>query len=222
MDFIRSPHFSDLYPLSFCTWFLKNKVQRTGFLVYFELDFYCLGSLQKSSSSNLILQTRFFKNQVQKDRRKVSPPSINNFLLKLATFFIRTDFLYLELDSFTRFEWTWWCSLTFCKAGKKLRYQATHYTTALVPLKSSITMYTQLESVHDLSFRTNSHISKLTNHFVQLWWVQGIFNIRNFWQLIFHFCLMARIFCNHPKETLPNLFLKWSNLLRKSCCCFLA
>ena len=26
----------------------KNKVRRTGFLVYFELDFYCLCSLQKS------------------------------------------------------------------------------------------------------------------------------------------------------------------------------
>ena len=29
---------------------LKNQVQRTGFLVYFVLDFYCLCSLQKSIS----------------------------------------------------------------------------------------------------------------------------------------------------------------------------
>ena len=29
---------------------LKNLVRRTGFFVYFELDFYCLRSLQKSSS----------------------------------------------------------------------------------------------------------------------------------------------------------------------------
>ena len=28
----------------------KNKVRRTGFLVYFKLDFYCLCSLQKSIS----------------------------------------------------------------------------------------------------------------------------------------------------------------------------
>ena len=28
----------------------KNQVRRTGFLVYFELDFYCLCSLQKSIS----------------------------------------------------------------------------------------------------------------------------------------------------------------------------
>ena len=33
-----------------------------------------------------------------------------------------------------------------------------HYTTALVPLKSSITMYTQLESHEDLSFRLNIQI----------------------------------------------------------------
>ena len=29
---------------------LKNQVLQTGFLVYFELDFYCLCSLKKSSS----------------------------------------------------------------------------------------------------------------------------------------------------------------------------
>ena len=29
---------------------LKNQVRRTGFFVYYELDFYCLCSLQKSSS----------------------------------------------------------------------------------------------------------------------------------------------------------------------------
>ena len=55
------------------------QVRQTGFLVYFELDFYCLCSLQKSisklmfaglksSSSNFIFQTLFFKNQVQIDR----------------------------------------------------------------------------------------------------------------------------------------------------------
>ena len=36
------------HALSICTWFLKNQVQRTEFLVYFEPDFYCLCSLQKS------------------------------------------------------------------------------------------------------------------------------------------------------------------------------
>ena len=57
----------------------KNQVRQTGFLVYFELDFYCLCSLQKSSSklifagqksslSNLIFTTWFFKNQVQINR----------------------------------------------------------------------------------------------------------------------------------------------------------
>ena len=54
--------------LIICTWFLKNQVRQTWFLVYFELDFYCLCSLQKSSSSNLISQTGFYKNQVQMDR----------------------------------------------------------------------------------------------------------------------------------------------------------
>ena len=44
-------------PLSFCSWFLKNQVRRTGFLVYFKLDFYCLCSLQKSISK-LILQAK--------------------------------------------------------------------------------------------------------------------------------------------------------------------
>ena len=54
----------------------KNQVRQTGFLVYFELDFYCLCSLQKSvsklifagknsSSLKLIFTTWFFKNQVQ-------------------------------------------------------------------------------------------------------------------------------------------------------------
>ena len=39
----------DLYLISVKSiW--KNHVQRTGFLVYFELDFYCLCSLQKSMS----------------------------------------------------------------------------------------------------------------------------------------------------------------------------
>ena len=57
----------------------KNKVGRTGFLVYFELDFYCLCSLQKSISKlifagrksslwNLIVPTWFFKIQVQINR----------------------------------------------------------------------------------------------------------------------------------------------------------
>ena len=57
----------------------KNQVRRTGFLVYFELDFYCLCSLQKSISklifggqnsslSNLIFTTWYFKNQVQINR----------------------------------------------------------------------------------------------------------------------------------------------------------
>ena len=36
------------FPLLICTWFLKNQVWQTGFLVYFELEFYCLCSLQKS------------------------------------------------------------------------------------------------------------------------------------------------------------------------------
>ena len=35
----------------------KNQVQQTAFLVYFKLDLYCLCSLQKSSSMNLIFQT---------------------------------------------------------------------------------------------------------------------------------------------------------------------
>ena len=42
-------------PLLICTWFLKNQFgktkldgHRTGFFVYFELNFYCLCSLQKS------------------------------------------------------------------------------------------------------------------------------------------------------------------------------
>ena len=54
----------------------KNQVRRIGFFVYFELDFYSLCSLQKSiwklifagqksSLSNLIFPTWFFKNQLQ-------------------------------------------------------------------------------------------------------------------------------------------------------------
>ena len=31
-----------ILPLLICTWFLKNQVWRTGFLVYFELDFWRL------------------------------------------------------------------------------------------------------------------------------------------------------------------------------------
>ena len=57
----------------------KNPVQQTGPLVYFELDLYCLCSLQKSisklifagkkfSSSYLIFPTWFFKIQVQINR----------------------------------------------------------------------------------------------------------------------------------------------------------
>ena len=45
----------------------KNQVRRTGFLVYFELDFYCLCSLQKSISK-LSFPTWFFKIQVQINR----------------------------------------------------------------------------------------------------------------------------------------------------------
>ena len=62
---------------------LKNQIRQTGFLVYFELDFYCLCSLQKSISklifeskkyisSNLIFLTWFFKIQVQINRGKES------------------------------------------------------------------------------------------------------------------------------------------------------
>ena len=44
-----STHPVDLYLISEKSiW--KNQVQQTGFLVYFELDFYCLCSLQKSIS----------------------------------------------------------------------------------------------------------------------------------------------------------------------------
>ena len=56
----------------------KNPIWQTGFLVYFELDFYRLRSLeksilklifagQKSNFSNLIFQTWFFKNQAPMD-----------------------------------------------------------------------------------------------------------------------------------------------------------
>ena len=58
----------------------KNQVRRTGFLIHFELDFYCLCSLQKSilkfifvSCSNLIFPTWFFENLVQINRGWESP-----------------------------------------------------------------------------------------------------------------------------------------------------
>ena len=54
---------------------LKIQVQiQQGFFVDFELDFYCLFSLQnlinrqKSSLSNKIFRTRYFKKQVEMDR----------------------------------------------------------------------------------------------------------------------------------------------------------
>ena len=61
----------------------KNQVGQTGFLFYFELDFYCFCSLQNSilslffadynsSLSNLIFPTWFFKIPVQINRRNVS------------------------------------------------------------------------------------------------------------------------------------------------------
>ena len=43
--------------LSICTWFKKNQVRRTGFLVYFEMDF-----------CRPFSRTWFFKNQVQMKR----------------------------------------------------------------------------------------------------------------------------------------------------------
>ena len=50
----------DLYLISEkSTW--KNQVQRTGFLVYFELDFYCLCSLLKSISKSPVRLTWFFQ-----------------------------------------------------------------------------------------------------------------------------------------------------------------
>jgi hypothetical protein len=48
---------------------LKNPAPGTGFFVYFELIFYCLGSLQKSSSKkikNPVRQTRFFELDISK------------------------------------------------------------------------------------------------------------------------------------------------------------
>jgi hypothetical protein len=57
--------------LSTPCWSVCNQVRWTGFLVYFKLDFYCLCSLQKSSSSKLIFTTWFFKNQVQINRGTV-------------------------------------------------------------------------------------------------------------------------------------------------------
>ena len=61
----------------------KNQFRWTGFLVYFELDFYCLCRQQKSvsklifagknsSSSKLNFHTWFFKNQVQMDKANKS------------------------------------------------------------------------------------------------------------------------------------------------------
>ena len=50
---------------------LKNQVGRTWFFICFKLDFYCLCSLQKSSSKwtkNQVRPTWFFKNQVQINR----------------------------------------------------------------------------------------------------------------------------------------------------------
>ena len=44
----------------------KNQVRRTGFLDYFELDFYCLCSLQKSISK-LILKFMFSKKATKID-----------------------------------------------------------------------------------------------------------------------------------------------------------
>ena len=53
----KGPNFLTLqpaWPFIISTWFfeissLKNQVRRTRFFVYFDLDFYCLCSLQKSS-----------------------------------------------------------------------------------------------------------------------------------------------------------------------------
>ena len=50
---------------------LKNQVGRTGFFVYFNLDFYSLCSLQKSSlkyTKNPVRRTRYFKSQAEMDR----------------------------------------------------------------------------------------------------------------------------------------------------------
>ena len=62
-------------PLLICTWFLKNQsgknqVRWTGFVVYFELDLISklIFAGKKSSLSNLIFTTWFFKNQVQINR----------------------------------------------------------------------------------------------------------------------------------------------------------
>ena len=42
---------NQLHPLLICNWFLKNQVRKIKFdKLYFQLDFYCLCSLQKSSS----------------------------------------------------------------------------------------------------------------------------------------------------------------------------
>ena len=43
----------------------KNQVWRTGFLVYFELDFYCLCSLQKSISKSIFACYTGSKNPIR-------------------------------------------------------------------------------------------------------------------------------------------------------------
>ena len=69
---LRFGHKTSVFYFFKSTW--KNQVWRTGFLVYFELDLYCLCSLQKSILKflkihfiSLIFQTLFFK-KVQMDR----------------------------------------------------------------------------------------------------------------------------------------------------------
>ena len=57
--FYRPVHLHLIFKISS----LKNQVQQAGFFVYFELDFYCLCSLQISSSKetkNPVCRTRFF------------------------------------------------------------------------------------------------------------------------------------------------------------------
>ena len=65
-------HFGATKPLFICSWFLKNQC-------YFELDFYCLCSLQNSSSDstkNQVHPTWFFKL----DFSKIKCRSIGGFL----------------------------------------------------------------------------------------------------------------------------------------------
>jgi hypothetical protein len=62
------------FPLSIFTWFFKSlvwkiKFDELDFFVYFKLYFYCLYSLQKSSSKlikNTVCQTRFFELDISK------------------------------------------------------------------------------------------------------------------------------------------------------------